>query len=237
MNSDHVRVQPSGLTLFVDADDTLWENNIYFEQVIQEYCRLAAARGIDDTRARETLLAIERVRTKTDGYGVTNFARSLAEACHQLLGDDREHEVHAIHHLCQRIRDQEMVLLPGVGETLKELSARHRVILLTKGDPDDQRAKIARSGLRPLMHDIEIVREKDTATYLQAMVRFEVDPDLGWMIGNSPRSDVLPALAAGLGVVYIPHPMTWVLEMQSLPAPRPRRFVQLERFDELTRIF
>jgi putative hydrolase of the HAD superfamily len=237
MTIDHLQIQPSGMTLFVDADDTLWENNVYFERVIQEYCRLAAARGIDEVRAREALLTIERVRTKIDGYGVTNFARSLAEACHQLLGDHRENEVRAIHSLCQRIREEEVLLLPGVSETLADLSARHRVILLTKGDPADQRDKIARSGLRPFMHDIEIVREKDTATYLQTMVRHEVDPDLGWMIGNSPRSDVLPALAAGLGVVYIPHPMTWVLEFELLPAPPPRRFVQLERFDELTRIF
>jgi putative hydrolase of the HAD superfamily len=237
MTTDQLHIQPSGLTLFVDADDTLWENNVYFERVVQEYCRLAAARGIDEARARDTLLAIERVRTTVDGYGITNFARSLAEACHQLLGDDREHEVRSIHQLCQRIREQEMLLLPGVSDTLKELSARHRLILLTKGDPGDQGDKIARSGLRPFMHDVEIVREKDTAAYLLAMVRFEVDPDLGWMIGNSPRSDVLPALAAGLGVVYIPHPVTWVLEMESLPTPLPRRFVQLERFDELTRIF
>jgi putative hydrolase of the HAD superfamily len=237
MMFEHLHSRPTGLTLFVDADDTLWENNVYFEEVIQEYCRLAAARGVGEARARETLLAIERVRTKIDGYGITNFARSLAEACHQLLGDDRAQEVRAIHRLCQRIRERDMQLLPGVGATLEELSARHRVILLTKGDPDDQRDKIARSGLQPFMHDVEIVREKDTATYLQAMVRFEVDPELGWMIGNSPRSDVLPALAAGLGVVYIPHPMTWVLEMEVLPAPLPQRFVQLERFDELTRIF
>ncbi|MCL4811764.1 MAG: HAD hydrolase-like protein [Vicinamibacteraceae bacterium] len=232
-----LHIQPAGYTLLVDADDTLWENNIYFERVVGEYCALLAAHGIGPDEARGRLLAIERVRTKTNGYGIDNFAASMAEACRQLLGGPAEHEVTTLGTLCHQIREQDLELLPGVAETLEELSQRHRVILMTKGDVGDQRHKIARSGLERFFHDVEIVREKNTATYLQTIVRHEVDADRGWMIGNSPRSDVLPALDAGLGVVYIPHPATWVLELDDLPTPRPERFIQIDRFDDLLRVF
>jgi putative hydrolase of the HAD superfamily len=232
-----LHLQPAGFTLFVDADDTLWENNIYFEQVVAEYCARLSAHGIGAGEARGRLLAIERVRTKTNGYGIDNFAASMAEACRQLLGAAADVEIAALGTRCHEIREQDLQLLPGVAETLDELSQRHRVILLTKGDVGDQRQKIARSGLERFFHDVEIVREKNTATYLSTMVRHEVDAERAWMIGNSPRSDVLPALGAGLGVVYIPHPATWVLELEELPDPRPHRFLQLERFDDLLRVF
>lgn len=232
-----LHLQPAGYTLFVDADDTLWENNIYFEQVVGEYCALMEARGIGAGEARARLLVIERVRTKTNGYGIDNFATSMAEACRQLLGGQADREIAFLRARCHQIREQDLQLLPGVAETLDELSQRHRVILMTKGDVGDQRQKIARSGLERFFHDVEIVREKDTSTYLTTMVRHEVDADRAWMIGNSPKSDVLPALGAGLGVVYIPHPATWVLEIEDLPTPRPQRFLQLERFDDLLRVF
>lgn len=232
-----LHLQPAGYTLFVDADDTLWENNIYFERVVAEYCARVAVHGIGPDEARGRLLAIEHVRTKTEGYGIDNFAASIAEACRQLIGPAAAIEVAHLDALCHRIREEDLQLLPGVAETLDELSQRHRVILMTKGNVGDQRQKIARSGLERYFHDVEIVREKNTATYLATMVRHEVDAEQGWMIGNSPRSDVIPALGAGLGVVYIPHPATWVLEIEELPSPLPQRFLQVERFDDLLRVF
>ena len=131
-----------------------------------------------------------------------------------------------------------MALLPGVADTLGTLASRHRLIMLTKGDPDDQHQKVARSGLRAWFHAVDVVHEKDTAAYTDAARRHGVTADETWMVGNSPRSDVVPAIAAGWGAVFIPHAATWVLELEPLPVPRPGdRFLQLARFDELPRHF
>jgi putative hydrolase of the HAD superfamily len=229
-----------GLTLLVDADDTLWENNIYFERVVEAYCRLVEARGHAREVARDTLHAIERVRTKTDGYGVRNFHASLRQACVQLLGpDDHRGELETLAKLCSALSWEPPTLLPGVRETLEELSGRHRLILFTKGDLDDQHLKVQRSGLRRYLHEIDIVREKDVATYRDAIGRHGIRPAAAWMIGNSPKSDVRPALHAGLGAVFIPHPVTWELEIEEVPHPDTAagRLLVLERFAELTQHF
>jgi putative hydrolase of the HAD superfamily len=230
-------VRFSSQTLFIDADDTLWENNVYFEAVVHRFCNRLAARGIPTAEARDTLLAIERVRTRSHGYGIGNFGDAMREARHQLLGSVDPEELAAIEEDCAGIRRVAMELIPGVARTLRELCGRHRVILLTKGDPDDQLAKVHRSGLRRFLHSVDVVKEKDVAAYRDAIARHGVRPDAAWMIGNSPRSDVLPAIAAGLGAVFVPHPATWALEMQELPPSLSGRFLRLERFEQLVEYF
>ncbi len=139
---------------------------------------------------------------------------------------------------CAGIAAQPMALLPGVADTLDTLASRYRLIMLTKGDAGDQHQKVERSGLREWFHAVDVVHEKDTAAYVDAAHRHGVRPEETWMVGNSPRSDVLPAMAAGWGAVFIPHAATWVLELEPLPQPRPGdRFLQLERFDELPQHF
>jgi len=225
----------SGLTLFIDADDTLWENNIHFEAVIRDYCSLLEASGVDGATARATLLGIERVRTKTHGYGVANFNQSLREACRRLAGDDAAAAI--IPHIdarCDALRRHDMEVIDGVEPTLEALARRHRLVLFTKGDEADQRDKVARSGLAGWFHAVDVVKEKHPEAYREALIRHGVTGRASWMIGNSPRSDVMPALAAGLGVVFVPHPATWVLELDALPDATHPRLLVLERFAQLT---
>jgi putative hydrolase of the HAD superfamily len=227
-----------GQTLFIDADDTLWENNIYFERVIQRFCELMEARGHSRDDARRTLNCIERERTKKNGYGVKNFHGSLCEACIQLLSaGTHDRELETVAELCADLARQAVSVLPGVEETLCELSGRHRVILFTKGDLDDQVGKVQRSGLGRYLHRVDVVREKDPDAYLDAVSRHGVRREAAWMIGNSPRSDVVPALEAGLGAVFIPHPATWELELADVPRGDEGRLLVLDRFDQLTSHF
>lgn len=228
-----------GLTLLIDADDTLWENNIYFEEVIDAFCRLIEAGGGSRQGARDALYAIERVRTRTNGYGIKNFHGSLCHACRQLLGDDHTAELAAIDALCAALARRRVDVLPAVEDTLRELSGRHRMILFTKGDLDDQLHKVQRSGLRRYFHRVDVVREKDAVSYVDASARHGFRAESAWMVGNSPKSDILPALEAGLGAVFIPHDATWELERGELPAPQSLegRLLVLERFGELTSHF
>jgi putative hydrolase of the HAD superfamily len=133
--------------------------------------------------------------------------------------------------------EQPIELIEGVEETLTELTQRHRLALFTKGHPDEQRMKVDRSGLGQLFSHTAIVKEKDSPAYLNLIGEQGFDPASSWMIGNSPRSDINPALEAGLGAVLVPHARTWVLEHQDLRTPAGGRFLQVERFADLRRHF
>jgi putative hydrolase of the HAD superfamily len=224
-------------TILIDADDTLWENNIYFERVIDRYCELMLARGCPPARARETLTAIERRRTRVNGYGVKNFHASLCAACGEVLGpDDHDAELRELASLCAAMLREPPRLIEGVRDTLAHLAGRHRLILFTKGDLDDQSRKLHASGLRRYLHAVDVVKEKDAHAYRDLVQRHGVHLRHGWMVGNSPKSDILPALQVGLGAVFVPHPATWVLEHEELPA-EAARLVVLQSFAEMTRHF
>jgi putative hydrolase of the HAD superfamily len=136
------------------------------------------------------------------------------------------------------IAEQEIELLPGVVETLDELAGRHHLILMTKGVQAEQADKLARSGLAPYFAAVEIVAEKDPPAYRGVILRHNVAAGSAWMIGNSPKSDINPALAAGLNAVFLFHKDTWVLEHGALDAaPEGQHLIELDAFAKLREIF
>ena len=128
-------------------------------------------------------------------------------------------------------------IIAGVEETLGHLSARHELTLFTKGHVDEQKMKIERSGLGEFFAHTAIVKEKDVASYRQLASGAGMDPRAAWMIGNSPKSDINPALEAGLNAVFIPHARTWTLERQDLREPGPGRLLMLRSFTDLRGVF
>src|SRR6266536_3263194 len=123
------RTASRGLTLLIDADDTLWENNIYFDEIVARYVEMVGRHGCPADRARAKLLEIEHLRTKRFGYGIDNFRLSLVAACQQLLdGRDYHQELSTFDELCSGLRRRAITLLPGVDETLRTLAGRHRLI-------------------------------------------------------------------------------------------------------------
>jgi putative hydrolase of the HAD superfamily len=230
---------PHGQTLLFDADDTLWENNIYFERAISAFISYLDHRIHTPEEVREHLNHVERATIKAQGYGLKSFRKSLI-TCFELLTDQPvTPEKHTrIVSFAQSIADHEIELLAGVPTTIAELSARHRCILVTKGDDAEQRDKLRRSGLAPHFAAVEVLPEKTDAAYHALAQQHECDRDRTWMIGNSPRSDINPALAAGMNAVFIPHDFTWVLEHEVVNQPPPgQHLLELSSFDELTRHF
>jgi putative hydrolase of the HAD superfamily len=131
-----------------------------------------------------------------------------------------------------------MELLPDVPQTLEYLGGRHRLILMTKGAVAEQTGKIERSGLKEYFAATEIVAEKDLAAYEALIEKHKLARDSTWMIGNSPRSDINPALAAGLHAVFVPHGNTWILEHDEVSsASPPQRLLIVGRFAELREHF
>jgi len=219
--------------LIFDADDTLWENNIYFERAFDEFVGFLDHASLSAAEVRAVLDEIEETNNKIHGYGSLNFARNLRQ-CYQNLceRDVREADLKIVMGFAERILECPMEVIEGVPETLEYLSLRHELTLFTKGHPEEQKLKVERSGLAPFFQHTAIVREKDPAAYRRLVEERTMDPERTWMIGNSPKSDINPALDAGLRAVFVPHAHTWALEKQEIPHANGRLLV-LDRFADL----
>jgi putative hydrolase of the HAD superfamily len=228
-----------GETLLIDADDTLWENNIYFERAISSFISYLDHRVHTPEEVREHLNVCERRTIAAHGYGLKSFRKSLVECFEQLTAQPVTAEKHdRILAFTQAIADEQMELLPEVAATLANLAVRHRCILVTKGDDAEQRDKLERSGLAPYFTAIEVLPEKNEAAYRRVAHTHTCDRQRSWMIGNSPKSDINPALAAGLNAVFIPHHSTWALEHESVRTPpHGQHLLELAAFAQLPRHF
>jgi putative hydrolase of the HAD superfamily len=226
-------------TLLLDADDTLWENNIYFERAIASFISYLDHRVHTIDEVREHLNVCERATIAAHGYGLQSFRRSLLDCFEQLSELPLTHEHHnRIASFVDTIASTQIELLPDVGSTVAELHGRHRLILVTKGNTDEQTDKLERSGLRSFFDAVEVLAEKNIAAYRDVVVRHQCDRSTSWMIGNSPKSDINPALGAGLNAVFIPHDCTWVLENEVVDNPSAsQRFIELEKFEDLLQRF
>ena len=226
-------------TLLIDADDTLWENNIYFERAIARFISFLNHHEYSPQQVREILNRVEHESILTHGYGLHSFAHSLVETFERLSVEPLTPELHkTIQSFAHTIAEHPIEMLPGVPETLQYLAGRHHLILVTKGALAEQSSKVERSGLKTYFSAVEIVSEKDTATYSSITAKYQLAPDSTWMIGNSPKSDINPALAAGLNAVFIPHDHTWVLEHEELaPAPPSLQLIILDKFPDLRNHF
>jgi putative hydrolase of the HAD superfamily len=228
-----------GQTLLIDADDTLWENNIYFERAIAAFIGYLDHREYSPAEVRQALNAQGRETILAHGYGLTSFTRSLVATYERLSpAPVTPHNITRVRSFARSIAEQEIELLPAVPETLADLATRHRLILMTKGDQAEQADKLARSGLAKHFTAVEIVAEKEPATYRAVIARHELTPHSSWMIGNSIKSDINPALAAGLHAVFLFHKDTWVLEHAALdPAPPGQHLLEFDSFATLSTIF
>ncbi|MGB6484518.1 MAG: HAD family hydrolase [Candidatus Acidiferrales bacterium] len=204
-------------TILIDADDTLWENNIFFEQTISRFLSCLGHLSYTPEYCRHILNETERRNILQHGYGVRSFRRSLEDTYLKLAGGTaRKEVVQEIEKMSVDLEGTPPHILDGVPETLSYLSGRHRLILLSKGEAAAQAAKVERSGLARYFEAVEIVPEKNLATYEGIVQQFKIVKSNGWMIGNSPRSDINPALQAGLNAIFVPHHATWVLEHAEL---------------------
>ena len=227
-----------GMNLIFDADDTLWDSNIHFLEAEAAFLEIMRACGAGALEIRAAIRRHELDLIAEVGYGRGPYVQALHRAVRQLM-PAHYHEVvtFEVERIGAKLLDRRCALLPGVEPTLRELSRRHRLLLFTKGQPAEQMAKLERAGLRNLFSRIGITLEKDAAAYSRLLAQAELDPALTFMIGNSPRSDINPALRAGLrGAVYIPHPHTWELEDEQLESAA-ERMVMITTFSQLLELF
>jgi putative hydrolase of the HAD superfamily len=226
-------------TLLIDADDTLWENNIYFERAIANFISFLNHHEYSPEQVREVLNDVERECILTHGYGLHSFAHALAQTFERLAVEPLTPALReTINGFAHTIAEHPVEFLSGVPETVQYLSERHHLILMTKGAVPEQTGKVERSGLKEYFSAVEIVAEKDVETYQDVVSKYGLESDSTWMIGNSPKSDINPALAAGLNAVFVPHGNTWILEHEEVAAAQaPRRLLVVDSFPQLREYF
>ena len=219
-------------TVGLDADDTLWHNETIFRLTLARFADLLAPySSAGDLEAR--LAEVERRNLRFYGYGVKGFALSLIETAVEVAGDaEIGPVVREILAAGREMLSHPVEPLPGVEDTVTRLSEGYRLVLITKGDLIDQERKLAASGLGDRFAAVEIVSEKSADTYARIFARHGAGAGEAAMAGNSLRSDILPALAAGAFAAHIPFRLTWVQEEADPPLGHPR-FAQLARIAEL----
>ena len=224
-----------GQTLLLDADDTLWENNRYFEEAIAGFISLLDGRRHSPGEIRAHLNRVEQQTIRRRGYGTESFRHSLLRCFEELTESRPTAAQHRqVTGFVDAVVNAEIELLPGVHAALEALTTRHRLILVTKGDDLEQRQKLERSGLGPFFAIVEVLKEKHDAAYREVAAKHACTARSTWMIGNSPKSDINPALLAGLHAVYIPHPSTWMLEREQVIQPPPGQLLlQVDALREL----
>jgi putative hydrolase of the HAD superfamily len=209
----------SGFNLVFDADDTLWDSNIHFLEAQAAFIEALREIGVDDhTQIHGTIRRHELTIINEVGYGRGPYVTALRRTADDLAPPPHRDAIRDdVEKIGERLLNRHCELLPGVEPTLTELARRHRLLLFTKGQPGEQMRKLERSGLRPLFSRVGVPIEKNPIAYRLLIAQAQLDPARTVMIGNSPRSDINPALKAGLcAAVYIPHPHTWELEDEEI---------------------
>lgn len=222
-------------TLIFDADDTLWECNKYFEVAIHRFIDFLHTEHLSRGEIREVLDTFERV----NGYGARAFARSLVETYRELATENDPGDEETIERLGLDILEQEMETIPGVQQTLTALRPHHSLMLFTKGDEEEQQLKIKRSALADYFEYYIVTDDKTVATYEDVIDGLNLDKATTWMIGNSMKSDILPALQTGINAIYVPNPHTWHMENTEIDHDPewPGMFLKLDRIGHLTNHF
>src|SRR5258708_4912108 len=193
-------------TLLIDADDTLWENNIYFERAIARFISFLNHHEFSPEQIREVLNDVERECIVKHGYGLNSFAHALVDTFERLSVEPMTPELHAqIHSFSHTITDHPIETLPEVRETLEYLSKRHRLILMTKGAIPEQTGRVERSGLKTYFDAVEIVAGKHAAPYSSVIQKNNLTPHSPLFFPQTPKPHPTPALAAGTHAVFMPH--------------------------------
>ena len=195
-----------------DGDDTLWHNESIFSMTHERFAALMTP-YVEPDSISERLFATEMRHLALFGYGVKSFTLSMIETAIELSqGRVTASEVQSIIDAGRSMLEHPVELLEGAEDAVRTISERHRVMLITKGDLFDQESKLARSGLGDHFDAVEIVATKDERAYSRILRRHATDPTRFVMIGNSPRSDIVPVLGLGGWAIHVPHPLTWAHE-------------------------
>jgi putative hydrolase of the HAD superfamily len=219
-------------TIGFDADDTLWQNQQFYDFTEIEFANMLADHG-DHAQISAHLLEVERRNLQFYGFGIKGFTLSMIDTALEVTnGKVSSKTIADIVALGKEMTVHPVETLPHVHDTLEALAGRYQIILITKGDLFDQERKLAASGLGDYFNAIEIVSDKKKHTYERIFAQHGHGPSQAMMIGNSMKSDVIPALDAGSWGVFVPHERSWAMEHAAAPSDHPR-FCTVDHLGEI----
>ena len=219
-------------TIGFDADDTLWQNEQFYRLTETHFTKLLADFA-DGASISERLLAAEKRNLQHYGFGIKGFTLSMIETAIEITeGKVPASVIAQILDTGRDLLSHPVETMPHARETLAALADTYLLVMVTKGDLFDQERKLAQSGLGDFFHAVEIVSDKTAVTYRRIFSKIGGGPERAMMVGNSLKSDIVPAIAAGSYGVFVPHELTWVLEHVEEPSEAPR-FRKIEHLGEL----
>ena len=205
-----------------DADDTLWQNEQYYK-LTESHFRGLLSEFAEGEHVSERLLEAEKRNLAHYGFGIKGFTLSMIETALEITeGRAPSSVISEILNIGRDLLSHPVECLPHARDALEALSGKYFLVLITKGDLFDQERKLAQSGLGDYFDAVEIVSDKTASTYRRIFGKHGEGPERAMMIGNSLKSDIVPAIAAGAWGVFVPHELTWVLEHVDKPQEAPR---------------
>ena len=204
-------------TIFFDADDTLWENEMFFRQAEEKFAELLAD-YTDREGLQQLLWQKQEDNIPLFGYGSKTYMIGMTDAALELCGGKLpEHIYYGVKKVITDLAFHEFKLIDGVQETLEALSGHYRLVVATKGDVTEQMFKYRRSGLDRYFHHCEVMENKDEKNYLELAAKNDLQPEQLLMVGNSVKSDIAPVINVGGWAINTPHDVVWVHEMMDMP--------------------
>ena len=204
-------------TIFLDADDTLWENERYFRAAEADFTELLADYTSPDG-VQQMLWEKQEENIPLFGYGSKTYMIGMTDAAMELCGGHLPDDIYyGVKKIITDLAFHELEIIEGVEETLKALQGKYRLIVATKGDLPEQMGKFRSSGLERYFHHCEVMENKDEKNYLELAAKNDLDPSEILMIGNSVKSDIAPVVNIGGHAIHIPHEVVWVHEMMDMP--------------------
>jgi len=195
-----------------DADDTLWHNEHFYSNTKKKFEGLLSRYPGSD-RAGELLEQLEEKNIAYYGYGIKSFTLSMVEAAIEVSQNNISGEdIRMILDYSKEMLDEDVHLMDGIEETLRQLAEDFQLMIITKGDLFEQYRKVKRSGIANYFMYIEVVAEKTVNVYRDLLNRYRFEPNQFLMVGNSLRSDIQPLIQLGAHAIYIPYPTTWAHE-------------------------
>lgn len=221
--------------LFLDADDTLWENDVFFRRAEDEFVSYMSPYA-SDAAAREMLAVKQEDNIPIFGYGSKTYMLGMLDAARTLAPDSFNGEMYGdIKDIIRRLTTHEFEWLEGAEETVRLLSRKYKIVIATKGDLGEQFRKFRQSGLEDCVCGVEVMEKKSEADYRNLAAKMGIAPENFLMVGNAVRSDIVPVIAMGGWAVHIPFRITWVHEIMDIPVSD--RVIELTHINQLRDIF
>ena len=217
--------------IFIDADDTLWENEIYFREAKHKFALLLSSYAQENT-VMETFDRWQEENIPVYGYGSKTCLIGFLDTAAEICGSIPQEIYMNLKSITANILNHDLVIIDGVPETLDALSRKYSLIVATKGEQMEQKAKFHKSGLAKYFMNIEVMENKDEAHYADLAAKYSVSPENLLMVGNSVKSDIAPVVAIGGTAIYVPHDMVWEHEIMEMPMSE--RAIEVENFRKIT---